>query len=130
MRKRYPVAVALGISLISASAIAAPAQTPRQFDLICNDGSPVVSLDDLIRVDLDKAEWCGGDCTQMQPMTVTPDRLTLRDEHDAAGDATLFVNRSTGILESDFRIGSLSPKTMKYLCRVAPYTGPGAPAQF
>jgi hypothetical protein len=122
--------------MISLAATARADPTPRQFDLICNDGAPAASLDDVFRIDLAAGKWCNGACTELVELGVTPDTLTLRDEHNAdigqgmTADQVVTVDRHSGVLKVFVRTGSLTPEAIFHQCRVAPYTGATATPQF
>jgi hypothetical protein len=131
MKKRCSVAVALGVGLISL-ATTTVAQTPHQFDLICNDGAQIESGDDTlhVRIDLENGQWCQGDCKKFESLTTTPDTLTLRSDHTPDGDDVLTVNRRSAVLAIYTKLPMLGEETVHHQFRVAPYTGPTAKPQF
>ncbi len=122
MSRKIPIALLI-------ACMASPAIAAEQFDLICTSKSEREHY----RVDLDRSEWCAGDCSQvMKFQSVTSGMLTMHDHiptFPRDSRYSLTVNRVTGEwLWYNFNPVYRSTQDIKGTCTAAPFSGINAGA--
>lgn len=113
---------------------------PQQFDLVCagtkrrlsqfvNDSAPFATR---IRIDLQRGEWCEGDCGAVEPFAeVQPASFTLRRSSgysEALGynELSITIDRTTGAylgFSSSRGAGSMSTIEWRASCEPRPFSG-------
>lgn len=101
-----------------------PAAAAKQFDLVC----VAEGVNERFRVDLDRGEWCFGECKLVQKIASETPGMIVLAEHQPAfhNDRTSYnrINRVTG----EWRWFNLDPRYRSIMdhrgtCEPAPFSG-------
>lgn len=116
--------------ILSAWTVPSLAQTPRQFDLLCEGQSwsgPIVEegrqaeWNPRLRIDLEQRKFCWNECDSVLPLERIEDEFIVLN-HDDEDIAPQQIERRSGRLTNDMVVGSYRIR-QEAQCRVAPFSG-------